>query len=242
MARMAWARHEGMSVLVFKRREKRSWVRAFAEFLWPRGGWGRAAQYVQHRLRRLPDRPERIARGIWAGVFVSFTPLYGLHFVVSALMAKLMRGNIVAALLATFFGNPITFPIIAALSLRLGNWMLGGEFAATGEGRLGEKFANAFAELWHNTKAIFTADTAHWDGLIAFYRDVFLPYLVGGMIPGIVVATMFYVLALPVITAYQNRRRGRLQARLKKLRAAAPSVAAKAKSAARVKRTRPDGV
>ena len=32
------------------------------EFFWPRGGWGRAARYVQYRLHRLPDSPETIAR------------------------------------------------------------------------------------------------------------------------------------------------------------------------------------
>ncbi|MEM0935645.1 MAG: DUF2062 domain-containing protein [Pseudomonadota bacterium] len=226
---------------MFKRREKRTWLRIVAESLWPRGGWGRAAQYVKHRLRRIPDSPHRIGRGIWAGVFVSFTPLYGLHFIASALLAKLMGGNIVAALLATFFGNPITFPIIAAFSLRLGNWILDGEFTAAGEGKLGETFANAFQELWHNTKALFTADIAHWEGLAAFYHDVFFPYFVGGIAPGLLVATAVYFAALPVITAYQNRRRGRLKARLDKLRNAAPAVAAKAKSAARVKQSWPDG-
>lgn len=227
--------------MVFKRRERRSWLRIAAESLWPRGGWGRAAQYVQHRLRRIPDSPERIARGIWAGVFVSFTPLYGFHFIAAAIVARAMRGNILAALLATFFGNPLTFPLIAALSLRLGNWMLGGEFTAANDGRLGEKFANAFGELWHNAVAIFTPERAHWDGLIAFFHDVFLPYFVGGLIPGMIVATAMYFLALPVIAAYQNRRRGRLKARLAKLREAAPVVAAKASSAAGVKQRRPDG-
>ncbi|MEM1428637.1 MAG: DUF2062 domain-containing protein [Pseudomonadota bacterium] len=227
--------------MVFKRREKRSWLQIAAESVWPRGGWGRAAQYVKHRLHRIPDSPTRIARGIWAGVFISFTPLYGLHFVASALLAKMMRGNIVAALLATFFGNPITFPIIAALALRLGNWILGGEFAAANDGKLGMKFATAFQELWHNTKAIFTDEVAHWDGLITFYRDVFLPYFIGGLIPGLITATIVYFMALPVIAAYQNRRRGRLKARLAKLKEAAPAVAAKATSAASVKRTRTDG-
>ena len=39
-------------------------MRAIAEFLWPRGGWARAYYYVKHRLKRLPDTPERIA---WDG-------------------------------------------------------------------------------------------------------------------------------------------------------------------------------
>jgi hypothetical protein len=226
---------------MFKRRNKRSWARLVAESLWPRGGWGRAAQYVKHRLNRLPDSPQRIARGIWAGVFISFTPLYGLHFLVSATLAWVIRGNVVAALLATFFGNPITFPIIAALSLRLGNLMLGREPGAAANGTLGEKFAGAFEDLWHNTKAIFTPEVAHWEGLSAFYSDVFLPYTVGGLIPGLIVATVIHRLSLPVITAYQNRRRGRLQAKLAEIsQARAAAAAAKAKSGP-VNGPRPDG-
>lgn len=216
--------------MVFKRRERRSWARAAWEFLWPRGGWSRAAQYVKHRLRRLPDSPQRIARGIAAGVFMSFTPLYGLHFLASALLAWVIRGNVVASLLATFFGNPLTFPIIAAISLRLGNWMLYGEFSAAGEGRLGEKFAAAFEDLWHNTIALFTPETAHWTGLVDFYWDVFLPYTVGGLIPGLITATVVYALSLPVITAYQNRRKGRIQAKLAEIartRAAAKAASGK---------------
>ena len=220
--------------MVFRRRDRRSWARAALETVWPRGGWARAAQYVQHRLRRLPDSPQRIGRGIWSGVFISFTPLYGLHFLVSATLAWLIRGNVVAALLATFFGNPITFPIIAAMSLRLGNWMLYGEFTAAGEGRLGEKFGGAFEDLWHNAVALFTPEVAHWGGLADFYWDVFLPYTVGGLIPGLITATAIYSVSLPLITAYQNRRRGRIQAKLaeiSKARAAAQAQKASAKGA-----------
>lgn len=204
--------------MVFKRRQRRSWLRIVAETFWPRGGWARAAQYVRHRLNRLPDRPERIARGIFAGVFMSFTPLYGLHFLASAMMAKMMNGNIVASLLSTFFGNPLTFPIIAALSLNLGHWMLGTELDAAVEASLMAKFSGAAGDLWHNTLAIFTPEQAHWDRLRVFYDEVFLPYLVGGLIPGVIVASIAYYLSLPVITAYQNRRRSRLQSRIATLR------------------------
>ncbi|MEO0946532.1 MAG: DUF2062 domain-containing protein, partial [Pseudomonadota bacterium] len=82
--------------MVFKRRNPKPFLRAVWEFFWPRGGWARAFHYVKHRVRRLPDRPERIARGIWAGVFTTFTPFYGMHFVTAALVAYLMRGNILA--------------------------------------------------------------------------------------------------------------------------------------------------
>ena len=87
----------GEASLIFKRRDPKTYLRAMAELLWPRGGWARAFHYVKHRVRRLPDSPERIARGIWAGVFVTFTPFYGFHFFVAVLLARLMQGNILAA-------------------------------------------------------------------------------------------------------------------------------------------------
>ncbi len=59
---------------MFRRRDRRPIWQAVVQFMWPRGGWARAFHYVKHRVRRLPDSPERIARGIWAGVFTTFTP------------------------------------------------------------------------------------------------------------------------------------------------------------------------
>jgi uncharacterized protein len=96
--------------MVFKRRKKLSYGRWIAEAFYPRSGWKRAASYIWHRLRRLPDTPHKIARGVGIGVFISFTPFFGFHFVAAVLLSLLIRGNALAALLATFFGNPITCP------------------------------------------------------------------------------------------------------------------------------------
>jgi uncharacterized protein len=78
-----------------------------------------------HRLRRLPDEPHRIARGVFAGVFVSSRRLFGLQFLSAALLAWVMRGNILAALLATFIGNPHHHTDHRLGSVELGHWMLG---------------------------------------------------------------------------------------------------------------------
>ncbi|MEO1638445.1 MAG: DUF2062 domain-containing protein [Pseudomonadota bacterium] len=201
--------------MVFKRRDRRATWQVVREFVYPRGGWTRAFEYVKHRLRRLPDTPAKISRGIWAGVFVCFTPMFGLHFVVAAILAKLMRGNIVAALMATFFGNPLTFPAIGYVSITLGSWMLGMPHGSID--RLGQKFANAGYDIWANFLAIFTPAKMHWEGLRLFYDDVFFPYLVGGIIPGLITATGIYYLAMPVIGAYQKRRKAVLRAKLDQL-------------------------
>lgn len=194
------------------KRNPRTWARMFVEFFYPRGGWYRAAGYVIHRLRRLPDPPHRISRGIAAGIFVCFTPFFGLHFVSAALIAWIIRGNILAAILATFFGNPLTFPIIAELSTDLGSRMLG----LPVEMHLPQimtAFGNAVSDLVHNFKAMFTDDVAHWGRLRHFLYYVIYPYTIGGIIPGIITASFFYMLSRPAITAYQKRRIKRLKAR-----------------------------
>lgn len=201
-----------------------------AESFWPRGGWGRAAIYVKHRIRRLPDRPHRIARGIFSGVFVSFTPFYGLHFLTAYIVARVIGGNILAALLATFFGNPVTFPFIAAISLKTGYWILGlnADSEVTERLRAGgaeemsltlmAKFSGAFADLWANFQAMFTEDLANWHRLEVFYDQVFLPFLVGGIVPGFITGLVIYYVTLPLITAYQNRRQVLLKKKLSELR------------------------
>nr|WP_281501780.1 DUF2062 domain-containing protein [Aliiroseovarius sp. F20344] len=190
-------------------------MRIVAEFFYPRGGWYRAAQYVIHRLRRLPDPAHRISRGIAAGVFASFTPFYGLHFLTAAILSWLLRGNVLASLLATFIGNPITFPLIAELSVNLGHAMLGHEVTVHLP-EIVSSFAAATNDLWSNLKAMFTEASADWSKLSRFYDRVFLPYLVGCLIPGFVAGISAYILANPLIHAYQRRRIKKLKARYEK--------------------------
>jgi len=206
--------------VVFKRRDRRPIWRIVLEFVWPRGGWTRAFYYIRHRLRRLPDPPHRIARGIFSGVLVSFTPFFGMHFVCAALVALVMRGNILAAMLATFLGNPLTFVPITVISFQTGNFLLGRAFTHdTGVHRwLGGKFADAWGDLKANFIALFTDAQPDWSNLEVFYDDIFFPYMIGGIIPGLLAGLVGYYLSLPVIQAYQNRRKGRLKAKLMALR------------------------
>lgn len=194
-------------------------MQTVTEFFYPRGGWRRALHYMRHRLSRLPDAPHRIARGIFAGIWVSFSPIFGFHFMLAALVAWAIRGNIIAALMGTFFGNPVTFPIIMGVSVELGNWMLGNP-GGMPIPQVVAAFARSSVELWHNIQSVFTDDVAHWDNLGRFFGRVFLPYLVGGIIPGFLCGLAGYYLSLPVIGAYQKRRKKKLRERVEKLRQA----------------------
>lgn len=195
---------------VFKRRTQRSAMARFARWFWPQGGWLRAITYMAYRIRRLPDPAHKISRGIAAGVFTSFTPFFGLHFLVSAGLAWIMGGNVLAALLATFFGNPLTFPLIAGMSVGIGSRMLGREHSMPLD-KTFDAFSQVSVELWLNSRAVLTGAPMEWRHLGVFLDHVFMPYLIGGLIPGLIAAGIAYALSRPLIAAYQKARANRLR-------------------------------
>lgn len=208
---------------MFKRRKPRSYSQIATEMIYPRGGWRRATWYTWHRLRRLPDQPHRIGRGVAAGVFVSFTPLFGFHFASAIAVAWVIGGNFLAAAIGSFIGNPVTFPFIAMLSVGLGRHILGIEGQLTPHVILGE-FSRAGAEMWHNLTSLFGPETAHWAHLQDFFTHIWWPYMVGGLVPGLIVAVICHYLTVPVIVAYHRRRAKKMAARIARLRHGTPHL------------------
>lgn len=199
--------------MVFRRRDRLPFPARMKALVYPKGGWRRAGQYLWLRLTRLPDPPHRIARGVFAGVFVSFTPFFGIHLGLGAALGFILRGNIVAAMLATLFGNPLTFPPIALVSMQLGNWLMGHPAGQLTPGHILTAFAGASAELWANFTAIFSSAPTHWGKLFDFYDNYFAPYLLGGSILGIVTGIACYYASLALVAAYKRMRERRRQER-----------------------------
>lgn len=201
--------------MVFKRRDKPPLFSRLREAVYPRRGWRRGIEYLGHRVKRLPDTPHRIALGFAFGTFVSFTPLFGLHVLLGAGLAWLFRGNIVASLIGTLIGNPITTPFIAAISLALGHRILGHGVTGRDFGRIAEAFSQAGAGIWQSLLSLFGVGTAQWGKLSLFLYDMVWPYFVGGLLPGIVASVAGYYLVRPIVGAYQARRRARMLQRAK---------------------------
>jgi uncharacterized protein (DUF2062 family) len=178
--------------VIFKRRKTLGPLGRLREVLQPRKSWRRGFAYVGKRVQRLPDTPHRIALGFACGAMASFTPLFTLHIVVGVGLAALLRGNLIAGALGTVVGNPITFPFIAGAALSLGAWITG-----AGDQVHGFDIGQAFSDIG------------------TFLDVVFLPYLLGGLAPGLAVSAACYFALRPLVAAYQNRRRGKLMAAAK---------------------------
>lgn len=208
---------------MFKRRKPKTWVDRVRHQVYPQGGFKRTGVYLWHRLRRLPDPPHRIARGVFVGTFVNFPPIFGFQMPAAALLAWVGRGNVLAAVLATFLSNPVSTPIIALVSLNLGHWMLGSTEGVSLNGVFAA-FAAAGRDLWHNLLATFTDETAHWDGLILFWHRIYWPYTLGSILPGLATSALLSWLTIPTLTAYQGLRKRRLQKRAAHLKSEKPPV------------------
>ena len=190
--------------MLFKRRTPPSWQETFRVWLWPRRSWLRSTQYVTKRILRLTATPYAIAAGVAAGVFTSFTPFMGLHFLVAALFAWLIRGNLIASALGTFFGNPLTFPIIWAATFNTGALILGMN-APTGAAmsipsKMGDVLSAAFSMDWH---ASSEALRAIWDPLL-------YPMLVGGFILGPLFAIPIYFITFRGTRMFRQKRQNKL--------------------------------
>ncbi|MGV1015348.1 MAG: DUF2062 domain-containing protein, partial [Methyloceanibacter sp.] len=113
--------------MLFKRRETEGFFGKLRVHLWPRRSWNRSSRYVVHRLRRLKATPHAIALGFAVGVFWAVTPFFGVHLALAVTLAWFMGASIVAAILGTFAGNPLTYPLFWYSTYELGTLMLGGE-------------------------------------------------------------------------------------------------------------------
>lgn len=93
--------------------------------VWPRHSFARSISYLAKRLVRLKASPHKIGIGVAIGVFASITPLVGIQMLMAGVLAYILRGSLTAAMLATWFGNPLSWPFIWGATYTVGRMMIG---------------------------------------------------------------------------------------------------------------------
>ncbi|MEX1060148.1 MAG: DUF2062 domain-containing protein [Methyloceanibacter sp.] len=177
--------------MLFRRREAESLLERMRVHLWPRRSWSRSSRYVVYRLKRLSDTPHAVALGFAIGVFTAVTPFLGTHMVMAALLAWVIGGSVVAALLGTFVGNPLTYPLFWYSTYEVGNLMLRGEVDQQRIDLSGGIFQKSLEQLW----------------------PILKPMTLGSIPVGLALAALSYVLVKPMVEAYKHRRRRELELR-----------------------------
>lgn len=196
--------------MLFQRRTPPDWKEKFRVAIWPRRSWGRSLKYLAKRVLRLTASPHAIAAGIAAGVFASFTPFMGLHFLIGFAVAYVIAGNMIASAAGTFIGNPITFPFIWAATYSTGNFILYGDMGSGGP----EKSLHDLREIdfWHD------GISGVWDVVLSIWEPVMKPMTVGAIPLGIGVALIAYLITRYAAIAFQMSRRRLLAEKAKQLK------------------------
>jgi len=171
--------------MLFGRRTPPRWGEKLRVWLWPRRNWSRSTRYVAYRLWRLRATPHAIALGCAIGVFASCTPFLGLHIILAGVLAWVTRSSILASAMGTFFGNPLTFPLIWIASYQLGNWALGQDTNDTDIDLSNGIFDQSLEQLLPLLK----------------------PMTVGGIPLGIAMGTIIYFIVKKASESYQNKQR-----------------------------------
>ncbi len=186
---------------MFKRRNKLGlWARSI-NWIWPRAGIRRSLVYAWHRVARISGSPHFITIGLASGVFASWTPFVGIHFLLAALLAFFLRGSLLASALGTFFGNPFSFPFIWLATYNLGGYLLGQESLNHVDITLPD------GTFW----LLFTDPSAFFSVVWGAIGPYFMPMLIGSIPLGLAAAVPIYFLTRPFVDKYQTRRRKRLE-------------------------------
>lgn len=78
------------------------------------------------KIFQLKDRPHAIAGGVAIGMFIGFTPLFGLKTLLCLGLAFLLRCNPIAAVIAVSLHDVVTplWPVLLRIEYDIGYWIL----------------------------------------------------------------------------------------------------------------------
>ena len=138
--------------------------------------------YYKLRLARLPASNYAISSGFACGSMVSFTPLLGLHFILALFFAYLIRGNLIAALIGTVVGNPLTFPFIWGLIYKVGTFVT-------------------------TIKHVTLSNKINFEMIVNQTYEIFFPMFVGGIIIAPLVWITTYFVVYSFISSYKKRKK-----------------------------------
>ncbi|MEO8436109.1 MAG: DUF2062 domain-containing protein [Pyrinomonadaceae bacterium] len=145
------------------------------------------------RLLAIDDPPERTALAFSIGVFITFSPILGLHTVIATVLAFLFRFNKVAIYVGTYINNPFTLVPIIIVSYGIGAFLLGRPLRIPEEGM----------ELLKHPHPLTGS----------YYRQLFTtgwylvePFAIGGMALSVVCSVVSYPLTLRWLRRHRLRK------------------------------------
>ena len=149
------------------------------------------------RLFKLSGHPREIAAGFALGILVGMMPLVGGQMAIAAFFASLFRWNPLSAAMGAWITNPLTIPVVYSITYLVGVNAL-------------QRFT-ALSFPVH----IYWRD---WEKLLHSSPNIILALFAGGILLGLPLAILSYYLVYWTVIEYRNVVKGKIAARIAKLR------------------------
>lgn len=154
--------------------------------------WRRFRERVTDVLH-LDEEPSRLAMAMAVGVFIGFTPFYGLHTLLALAAAFVFRLNKAATITGGWINLPWFAPFVYGFCLKLGEAILSGNLSWSGLGSLAEAAAAYLRSSPREHAGHF------WGMLWRMMFEASLPLFVGTTVVGLVLGTVTYFITLEAV-------------------------------------------
>ena len=150
------------------------------------------------KLIRQTGTPESVARGVAVGFFIGFLIPIGFQMVIASGLAYILKAKQIPALACTWVTNHVTVIFIYPVQCYFGMLLMGG--------------SRSFAEVNELFKNFLHEHT--WKAFTDLGMEIIVPFLLGGLIFGIVTGVISYFTSLGMIVSYRKRVEKKMRKRL----------------------------
>lgn len=149
------------------------------------------------RLTRHPGSPERVGRGVAAGLFAAFIIPVG-HMLLAFPLAMLVRGTRSAAVLSTWIINPLTLSVAYPVQCYLGSFIAGDLLS--------------YSEI----KQLIMAFLTHpgWSTFSDLSSELIVSFFAGGLLLGTAAAGIGYFATTKMVHSYRARKIRRKESKM----------------------------
>lgn len=153
-----------------------------------------------HRILHVEDTPHRIALGAAAGIFIAWTPTWGLQMVLAIALAALIRGNKAAAVPMVWITNPVSNPAIYGFSYFVGHFLM------TGSWKIDPEIKRQFTILMNEMMKLDIWDRTFWSRLGEMTLKIGLEIWVGSCVVGLILAFITYPIVRQAVIRYRRHK------------------------------------
>ncbi len=155
------------------------------------------AKQIYVRFLKIRSTPHEIGLGFALGLFIGFSPSMGIQVALAIFVTSLLKWSKIAAAIGVQVTNPITAPFIYSFTYFLGSKLIGLE------------------------KPLEIKNFMSIESLLVMIQDaprLFAAMTIGGVLVGLPLALIGYLVAYKTMTRYQEKLKARIQKSTRKIR------------------------